>query len=202
MAGTKKKSGTVRLDTLHENPKNPNHMTDARYQALKKSLNDAPKLLTVNPIVVRPADGMILSGNHRYRALVDLGYKEVPERWIRYADELNEEEERRAVVVLNEIFGKMSAEELLEEFGADTLGDWGLEVDRLLDEIGKAGGKSGADAEADGDEEDADGEINAETGFRYKEQYGVIVMCKDEAEQQKTYERLVGEGFSCKVVAV
>ena len=147
MAGTKKKSWTVRQDTLHEKPKNPNRMTDARYQALKKSLNDAPKLLTVNPIVVRPADGMILSGNHRYRALVDLGYKEVPERWIRYADELNEEEERRAVVVLNEIFGKMSAEDLLEEFGADTLGDWGLEVDRLLDEIDKAGGKSGADGD-------------------------------------------------------
>ena len=35
----------------------------------------------------------------------------------------------------------------------------------------------------------------------YKEQYGVIVTCRDEAHQEQVYNRLVKEGFNCKVVA-
>lgn len=35
---------------------------------------------------------------------------------------------------------------------------------------------------------------------RYKEQYGVIVMCADEANQKEIYERLRDEGYNCKVV--
>ena len=35
---------------------------------------------------------------------------------------------------------------------------------------------------------------------RYKEQYGVIVVCRDEAEQQTVYERLQSEGYTVKVV--
>lgn len=39
-------------------------------------------------------------------------------------------------------------------------------------------------------------------GFRYKERFGVIVMCKDEAEHRAVYERLKAEGYRCKVVRV
>lgn len=39
-------------------------------------------------------------------------------------------------------------------------------------------------------------------GFRYKEKFGVIVMCKDEAEHKAVYERLKAEGYKCKVVRV
>lgn len=35
---------------------------------------------------------------------------------------------------------------------------------------------------------------------RYKEQYGVIVICKGEADQRKVYEKLTGQGFECRVV--
>lgn len=35
---------------------------------------------------------------------------------------------------------------------------------------------------------------------RYKEQYGVIVVCANESEQARVYEQLKGEGFDCKVV--
>lgn len=38
--------------------------------------------------------------------------------------------------------------------------------------------------------------------FNYKEQYGVIVFCKDEKEQQEIYERLRAEGLTLKVVTV
>ncbi len=39
-----------------------------------------------------------------------------------------------------------------------------------------------------------------ETGINYESQYGVIVMCKNETEQQSVFEKLTQDGFTCKVV--
>ncbi len=41
-----------------------------------------------------------------------------------------------------------------------------------------------------------------ENGFQYKEQFGVIVVCKDEDEHKAVYERLKNLGYNCKVVRV
>lgn len=38
--------------------------------------------------------------------------------------------------------------------------------------------------------------------FTYKQQYGVIVICKDEKEQQSIYEKLMELGLTLKVVTV
>ena len=38
--------------------------------------------------------------------------------------------------------------------------------------------------------------------FNYKEQYGVIVICKDEEEQKAIFEKLQKEGLTLKVVTV
>jgi hypothetical protein len=38
--------------------------------------------------------------------------------------------------------------------------------------------------------------------FTYKQQYGVIVICKDEKEQLKIYEKLRELGLTLKVVTV
>lgn len=38
--------------------------------------------------------------------------------------------------------------------------------------------------------------------FKYHQQYGVIVICKDEAEQKAVYERLAAQGLTLKVVCV
>lgn len=39
-------------------------------------------------------------------------------------------------------------------------------------------------------------------GFKYKPRFGVIVICKDEEEHKRVYERLCGEGYKCRVVRV
>ena len=38
--------------------------------------------------------------------------------------------------------------------------------------------------------------------FNYKQQYGVIVICEDEKEQQEVYDRLMREGYKLKIVTV
>ena len=41
-----------------------------------------------------------------------------------------------------------------------------------------------------------------ENGFRYKPKFGLVVQCKDEAEQQRRYARLAKLGMAPKVVCV
>ena len=41
-----------------------------------------------------------------------------------------------------------------------------------------------------------------ENGFKYKPQFGLVVPCKDEAEQQRRYKSLVKLGMAPKVVCV
>jgi hypothetical protein len=41
-----------------------------------------------------------------------------------------------------------------------------------------------------------------EKKFNYRQQFGVIVICKDEKDQEAIYSRLHGEGLTCKIVCV
>lgn len=45
--------------------------------------------------------------------------------------------------------------------------------------------------------EEAPGRPQAE---RYREQFGVIVLCADEGEHKEVYEQLSSLGFKCRVV--
>jgi hypothetical protein len=38
--------------------------------------------------------------------------------------------------------------------------------------------------------------------FNYKQQYGVIIICKDEADHRRTYECISALGYKCKAVRV
>lgn len=39
-------------------------------------------------------------------------------------------------------------------------------------------------------------------GFKYREQYGVIVLCSSEREQQSVFNKLKKQGFKLRVVTV
>lgn len=48
----------------------------------------------------------------------------------------------------------------------------------------------------------ADARILGANGFKYRQQFGVIVQCKNERDQARTYNVLTRRGFKCKVVTV
>lgn len=51
--------------------------------------------------------------------------------------------------------------------------------------------------------EDAEDDTpQSQDNFKYETQFGVIVMCGSEEDQERVYNKLVGEGYSCKVVSV
>ncbi len=41
-----------------------------------------------------------------------------------------------------------------------------------------------------------------ENGFKYKPQHGLVLVCKDEADQQRQFAKLCKLGYSPKVVCV
>jgi hypothetical protein len=46
-----------------------------------------------------------------------------------------------------------------------------------------------------------DEDVNlGESDFNYKEQFGVIVICENEEDQEKVYTKLAGEGYNVRVV--
>ena len=117
----------MKLSEIKVNKSNPRIIKDEKFKKLIKSLEDFPKMMEFRPIVVND-DGMILGGNMRYRALLDLGYKEVPDNWVKKASDLTDDEKRRFIIVDNLSFGEHDWDALANEWDSEELESWGLDV--------------------------------------------------------------------------
>jgi hypothetical protein len=117
----------MKLSDIKPNPNNPRIIRDERFAKLKNSIEQFPKMMHLRPIVVDAA-GVILGWNMRLRALQDLGYKEIPDEWVKRADDLTEEEKQRFIIADNVGFGEWEWETLANEWDAGDLEAWGLDV--------------------------------------------------------------------------
>jgi len=116
----------VKLTEIKSNPNNPRVIKDHKFEKLKKSISEFPKMMELRPMVINE-DNIVLGGNMRLKALKDLGYKEVPEEWVKRASDLTEEETRRFIIADNVGFGEHDWEMLANEWNVEELEDWGLE---------------------------------------------------------------------------
>lgn len=128
-AGTRKESKAVRmkLSEIHINPKNPRLIKDERFKKLCKSIEEFPKMMVLRPIIV-DSEGMILGGNMRFKALKELGYKDVPDEWVKRDGELTEAEKQRFIIADNIGFGEYDWDILANEWNEAELIEWGLEI--------------------------------------------------------------------------
>lgn len=117
----------MKINKIKPNPNNPRIIRDEKFAKLKKSIQDFPKMLSLRPIVV-DNDFVVLGGNMRFRALQDLGYKEIPDEWIKKADELTEDEKQRFIIEDNVPFGEWNWQQLANEWDSEKLKEWGLDV--------------------------------------------------------------------------
>ena len=113
----------MKLSELKINPGNPQKFDDL--SKLEQSIKEFPKMMTLRPLVV-DADNMVLGGNKRLICLQNLGYKEIPDDWVKRADELTTEEQRRFIIADNVGFGEWDWDVLSE--WDEPLDDWGLEI--------------------------------------------------------------------------
>ena len=127
----------IKLTTIKSNPNNPRVIRDEKFKKLVKSIEEFPKMMGLRPMVVNE-DMVVLGGNMRLKALKELGYKEVPNDWVKSAKDLTEDEIRRFIIADNVGFGEHDWELLANEWDAAELADWGLdipgfEVDEVLE---------------------------------------------------------------------
>jgi ParB-like chromosome segregation protein Spo0J len=120
----------VKINSIKANPSNPRLIKDDKFHKLVQSLKDFPEMAKVRPIVVN-ADMVILGGNMRFKAMQQAGWKEAPVEVVNWP----EEKQREFIVKDNVGFGEWDWELLANEWGAEDLEKWGLDVP-VFDEAG------------------------------------------------------------------
>ena len=116
------KNKTILLSSLRENPLNPRKITDAKFDKLCQSLSKYPALLTVNKLKVDFSnENIILGGNMRYKALLALGYSEIPVEWVEDCSALTSDEKQALIALDNSSYGEWDYELLQEHFDLEIL---------------------------------------------------------------------------------
>jgi hypothetical protein len=114
----------VKINEIKTNPKNPRLIKDDKFKKLVKSIQDFPQMLEIRPIVV-DENNIVLGGNMRLKACKEAGLKEV---FIVKADNLTEQQKDEFIVKDNVGFGEWDWDILANEWDADKLDDWGLDI--------------------------------------------------------------------------
>jgi hypothetical protein len=121
----------IKLTKIKANPNNPRLIKDDKFKKLVKSIEAFPDMLDKRPIVcVTDTDGKIypLGGNMRLKALKELSYSEIPETWVTMADDWTEEQKREFIIKDNVGYGEWDWDELANNWDAEQLEEWGLDI--------------------------------------------------------------------------
>lgn len=120
----------VKISTVKTNPKNPRLIKDDKFKKLVKSIKEFPQMLELRPIVV-DENNIVLGGNMRLKACLEVGLKEV---YIVKADDLTEQQKDEFIVKDNVGFGEWDWDILANEWDTEKLQDWGLDLPVFMDE--------------------------------------------------------------------
>lgn len=134
-----------------------------------------------NPIII-DKDGVIVCGHTRYKAAKKLGIDKVP---CVIADDLTDEQIKAYRLADNKVSE-------LAEWDIDLLGE---ELDDIFDiDMSDFGFDMTEEQETQTEREDLSGKVG--------ETYEVIVECVNEIEQEQIYNKLIGDGYSCRVLTL
>lgn len=114
-------------ETLKKLENNPRTITPEDMERLKESISNNPDYLEAHPIVLSDRTGelVIIDGNQRYEACVQLGMSEVPTALLHG---LTEEREREIIIRANVLNGKWDEMILKDKWDVEELKDWGVDL--------------------------------------------------------------------------
>jgi len=112
-----------KISEVKLNPNNPRLIKDDKFKKLVQSIKDFPEMLSIRPIVVNQ-DMIILGGNMRFRACKEAGIKEIPV----IVTDLPEDKQREFLIKDNTSGGEWDWDMLANEWDADELEAWGLDL--------------------------------------------------------------------------
>ena len=170
-----------RLSELQPWPRNPRQIKDKQVARLQESLSEFGQ---VEPVCIGPGNALY-NGHQRLKSwAAKFGDIEIDVRVS--SRELTEKEREKLTVFLHKgAAGEWDFDTLANEFEVPELLAWGFDEKEL--QLG-------------GFELDQPEDESPLPESKYKEQYGVIVICTGEAEQERVYNELTGMGLTCKVV--
>lgn len=145
----------MKISDIKSNPNNPRLIKNEKFKKLVQSIKDFPQMMELRPIIIDESD-MALGGNMRKAAIVEVlkqGYDslvnyyaekntpekikyfevlfktgELPESWVKKASELTEEQKNEFIIKDNVGFGEWDWDILANEWEADKLNDWGVDL--------------------------------------------------------------------------
>jgi site-specific DNA-methyltransferase (adenine-specific) len=175
----------VPISEITRNPANPRIIKDERFAKLVQSLKDFPEMANVRPIVVNK-DMVILGGNMRFRAMKEAGWKEVPVEVVDWS----EEKQREFIIKDNVGFGEWDWDDLANNWDAEELEAWGLDVPVGFIE----------EAEAEEDNYDIPDEIQTDIVLGDLFEIGPHRLLCGDSTQTDTFKALFGEHLADLVV--
>ena len=113
----------VKITEVISNPNNPRLIKDDKFKKLVKSIQDFPDMLNVRPIVVNK-DMVVLGGNMRLKAIKEAGIKEINVDIVDW----NEQQQKEFIVKDNVGYGEWDWNDLANNWDAEELTDWGLDI--------------------------------------------------------------------------
>jgi ParB-like chromosome segregation protein Spo0J len=121
----------VKITEVIANPNNPRLIKDDKFKKLVKSIQDFPDMLNVRPIVVNK-DMVVLGGNMRLKAIKEAGLKEINVDIVDW----NEQQQKEFIVKDNVGYGEWDWDDLANNWDAEELTDWGLDIPNFVIEPG------------------------------------------------------------------
>lgn len=163
----------VPLVDLHPYERNPRR---GKVEVVKESLETNGQY---RPIVVNRPGSVILAGNHTWHAARELGWEEIAATFVDVDDGT-----AKKILIIDNRASDLATND--NEVLAEVLG----ELEDLAgtgyteDDVAKLLGSAEPDVE------------------EFASRFEVVVECDDEDQQQEIYDRLTGEGLSCRVLSL
>lgn len=178
---TKKKETTsnrIDLSTLTLNETNPRLLTEGAFEKLKNSITTFERMMSIRPIVV-DENNVILGGNQRFRALLALGYNDVPAEWVIRVDDLTEDQKKEFVIKDNVPLGQWDFDMLANEWNIEDLESWGVDLPKI-----------------------GEGDAGDDLSDTIEMSYRVEITVKDEDAQNRLYNEMIERGFECRLLTL
>jgi ParB-like chromosome segregation protein Spo0J len=171
------KSELIPISKVKANPNNPRIIKDEKFKKLVKSIQEFPQMLEIRPIVVNE-EMIVLGGNMRLKACQEAGLKEVH---IIKASELTEEQQKEFIIKDNVGFGEWDWNDLANNWDSDKLEEWGLDIPGF---------------------ENIEEKEQDDLSDKIKSEFRIEIILKNEKEQEITYNKLIGEGYECRLLTL
>lgn len=169
---------------LLPNPQNWRVHPDAQRLALSGALDE---IGWIQAVIYNQRTGRLVDGHLRRDLALLRGEPTIPVTVV----DLTPEDEAKALATIDPLSAMAQSDDTLLLDLLATIQTSDTALSQLLDDLTPiapgVGGSGPADPQIPADE-------------RYKEQYGVIVLCQDEADQEITYDALHEMGYEVKVV--